>query len=178
MRFIVYLIILIYFAFSFLPVYERDSLLYHLAISKVWLTNNFSSLDFSHFFYYPSLGFFFNYLALKINLPVLANLFHLLFFLATNLLIFRKIKEKNIAFLILLLFITLQPSIRFSYAAYTDFYLLFFSTASFLLIKEWYERGGFVYVFLAAVSLGVGLNTKYNIAIMGMVLFFMLIFLS
>lgn len=168
----------VYIVFCFLTPFERDEILYHLAVPKFWLHNGLVDPDFSHFFYYPSLVFFFNYLALLFSLPILSHIFHLSFLIFTVFLVYRNFDNKTLAHYISLTILTLQPALRFSYVAYADFYLLFFVTASILLIKRWYEEGNDFNIYLSAISCGLGLNAKYNMLVVALVLYILVFWLS
>ncbi len=172
------LFIALFILFLFLPVYERDVLLYQLAVPKVWLRNFFYLPDFSHFFFYPWLPFLFNYVALNLSMPFLANLFHLFFAIATVYLIYKTVDDKHSATLISLVFITTQPFLRFSYVAYSDFYLTFFSFSALIFALKSYELNNKFYLFLSAILCGMGLNTKYNMLVFAVLLYFFVFWLS
>ncbi len=168
---------ILFLFFTLLPSYERDEILYHLAIPKFLIVNNFSTPDFSHFFYYPILPSLFNFVALYLKLPVITHVLHLLMFVATLYLVTTEIKHKN-SFYITLILLTLQPVLRFSYTAYADFYMLFFVTASFILIKRWFEGGNNFNLYLSALCCGLGLNTKYNMLVMALMFYFLVLWLA
>lgn len=172
------LFFVIYIVFCYLVPFERDEILYHLAVPKFWLHNGLVNPDFSHFFYYPSLVFFFNYMALLFSFPILSHIFHLSFLIFTVFLVYCASDNKTIAQYIILIILTLQPVIRFSYVAYADFYLLFFVTASLLLIKRWYEGGNDFNLYLSAITCGLGLNAKYNMLVVALVLYILVFWLS
>jgi hypothetical protein len=163
--------------FTFIPTYERDALLYHLAVPKVWLRDFYNLKNFSHFFFYPSLPFLFNYVALYLSMPFLANLFHLFFAIATVYLIYKTVDEKHSANFISLVFITIQPFLRFSYVAYSDFYLTFFSFSALIFAIKSYELNNRYLLILSAVICGMGLNTKYNMLVFAVLLYFFVFWL-
>lgn len=164
--------------FVSLPAYERDVVLYQLSIPKFWLDNSVINPVFSHFFFYPYLPFLFNYVAMYLSMPFLANIFH--FFLAslTIFLIYKSIKVKNVALFIILIFVTLQPFLRFSYVAYSDFYLTFFSFGALLLAKKSFEIKDPFSFYLSAILCGMGLNTKYNMLVFSLLLYIFVFWLS
>lgn len=172
-----------FFISSFLLPYERDELLYHLAIPKLFYLKDFSSPDFSHFFYYPWLSYFFNFISIEVNSVFLAHFFHYLFFILTLYLIYKNSCNQIAKIGLSLLFLTIQPSLRFSYTAYTDFYLTFFSFGSLIVaikafdmdIDKGNRRLNFI---LSAVLCGLGLNTKYNMLVFALLLYFFIFWLS
>lgn len=164
--------------FVFIPIYERDVVLYQLSIPKIWLENSLFSPFFSHFFFYPYLPFLFNFLALYFKMPFLSSFFHFIFAFFTVFLIYISVKNKNTAVFIASIFITLQPFLRFSYVAYSDFYLTFFSLGALLLVKSSYERKDFLSFLLSAILCGMGLNTKYNMLVFSLLLYIFVFWLS
>jgi len=163
--------------FLFLPNYERDVLLYQIAVPKAWQGNFFKQIFFSHFFFYPWLPFLFNYVAIKLNLLFLVNFFHLFFAFATVYLIYKTIKNKNSATFISIVFMTIQPFLRFSYVAYSDFYLTFFSFGALIFAIKAYENNNKYFLFLSATLCGLGLNTKYNMIVFAILLYFFVFWL-
>lgn len=164
--------IMLFYTFQFF--YERDILLYQLAIPKHF----FQYMPFSHFSFYPWLPFIFNYFALMFKMPFLANLFHLFFAFSTIYLISKSIVDKKTARFIAFLFITLQPALRFSYVAYSDFYLTFFSFGSVLFAIKGFKENYKLNFLLSAILCGLGLNTKYNMLVFAVLLYFFVFWLS
>lgn len=180
---LLFVILTIFVFFLFLQHFERDSILYHLVISKNWAKEGLESLQFSHYSFYPWLPFLFNYVAFLLKLPSLANLFHLLFAFLTFFLVYQSISDKKTAYFCCLLFITIQPSLRFSYVAYSDFYLTFFSFgALFFAIKVFDVRinsdNRRLNFLLSSLLCGLGLNTKYNMLVFALLLYFFVFWLS
>lgn len=171
-------LLIIFIFFSLICSFERDEIIYHLAVPKYWLNNGLVNPSFSHFFYYPPLVFFFNYMVLLCSYPVLSHLFHLVFLILTVCLLYVYFNNKFVANLLSLLLITLQPTLKFSYVAYADFYLFFFVVASLLLIKRWYEEGKDFNLYLSAIMCGLGLNTKYNMLVVALVLYILIFWFS
>ena len=174
--------IIIFFSFIFFPYYERDVVLYHAAVSKYWFYNNFQTPNFSHYFYYPWLSFVANLMAIYVS-PFFANFLHFVFLLFTVYLISNSLKSKLTSHFFSLLFITLQPSLRFSYVAYADFYLTFFSFSALMLAMGAYNlnfniENRRLNFLLSAIMCGLGLNTKYNMLVFAMLLYFFIFWIS
>ncbi len=96
----------------------------------------------------------------------------------TAYLICSQIEDRRVGWLMALLFITLQPFLRFSYVAYSDFYLLFFLTAAFIFIKKWHELERKDFFYLSALLCGLGLNCKYNMLLVALLFYFLLLWLT
>lgn len=175
---VLFLLLVILFIFSLLPPFERDVLLYQLPVPKIWLNFNLASPLFSHFFFYPLLPFLFNYISLTLDAPFIANIFHLLFAMLTLYILHRSINDRKVALFLLLLFATIQPFLRFSYVAYSDFYLTFFSFSALYLVLEAFKRKNNFLLFLSAIMCGLGLNTKYNMLVFALLLYFIVFWLS
>lgn len=169
---------LILVSFLFLPIYERDVLLYQLSVPKFWLNKDLFSPPFSHFFYYPWLPFLFNYLCLSIESVFLANALHLTLAFATVFLVYKTIPNRDVAFYLALLLMTLMPFLRFSYVAYVDFYLLFFSFGALIFALRAFKCHDRFSFFLSAILCGLGLNTKYNMLVFALLLYFFVFWLS
>lgn len=166
-----------------MPFFERDVVLYQSAISQYWLNYHFNTPNFSHFFYYPWLVFLCNYLFFYFKVFFVANFFHLLFLLLSTFLIYSSINDKLTASFLVFLFISLQPSLRFSYVAYSDFYLTFFSFGALILAINAFNKVDSIdnrklNFLLSAFLCGLGLNTKYNMLVFATLLYFFIFWIS
>src|SRR5438445_6147724 len=159
----------IIFFLSLTPVVERDALIHHLAIPKIWLKENIFHVDpFRVYSFYPANMHLLYYFALKIGYEFLPKVIHALSLIATAFLLYKYVqyKTKNallsvIAFIFL---ITIPINQRLSSECYVDLGLLFFSTLSLLYFLYWknslfrYQK----YFYISAIGSGMAFGTKYN----------------
>ena len=161
--------VLIIFLLSLTPVIERDALIHHLALPKIWLKKGIFHVDsFRIFAFYPSNIQVLYYLALKINLEFLPKFIHSSFLILTAILIYnyikRNIDNKYFSILAFILIITIPINQRLASESYVDLGLLFFSTLSLIYFLKW-KNSRFDkkrYLYISAIGSGLAFGTKYN----------------
>ncbi|MCI5163904.1 MAG: phospholipid carrier-dependent glycosyltransferase, partial [Candidatus Electrothrix sp. AX5] len=104
--------------------------------------------------------------ALYLGSDILAKYIHMAFGLGTALLLYIHLKKRlSITYGLLgaLFFLSIPIIVKLSITVYVDLGLLFFSTASLLLLFHWLETGKQrKYLILAGLSCGLAIGTKYN----------------
>ncbi len=149
------------------PPFSRDALIHHLKVPLLYLQQGgiyeLPTLDFS---YYPMNLDFLYMGALWLGSDILAKYIHMAFGLGTALLLFGYLKKRlssTYGLLGALFFLTIPIIIKLSITVYVDLGLVFFSTASLLLIFHWLETGEQKkHLILAGLSCGLAIGTKYN----------------
>jgi Dolichyl-phosphate-mannose-protein mannosyltransferase len=164
-----------FFLLNATPPFSRDALVHHLAIPKLYL---------QHGGIYEIPDLVFSYYPMNLDLLYLAALYyandslpkiiHMLFGLATSYLIYRYIKARlplKYALLGALFFLSMPIIVKLSITVYVDLGLVFFTTASLLLLFRWVEKDYQTrYIILAALCCGLAVGTKYN----GLIVLFLL----
>lgn len=164
------------------PPVAKDVLIHHLAVPKLYL---------EHGGIYEIPGMVFSYYPMNLNLlymlplafgnDVIPAFIHFAFAIATAFILFcytaRRL-GRNWGLAAALLFLSTPIVIKLSSTAYIDLGVIFFSTASLLLIVKWVE-GGFPAATLAAAGAmcGLAMGTKYNALISFLLLFCAVVFL-
>ncbi len=149
------------------PPFSRDALIHHLQVPLLYLQQGgiyeLPTLDFS---YYPMNLDLLYMGALWLGSDILPKYIHMAFGLGTALLLFGYLKKRislTYGLLGALFFLTIPVIIKLSITVYVDLGLVFFSTASLLLIFHWLETGEQKkYLILAGLSCGLAIGTKYN----------------
>lgn len=104
--------------------------------------------------------------ALYLGSDILAKYVHMAFGLGTALLLYVHLKKRLSAtygLLGALFFLSIPIIVKLSITVYVDLGLLFFNTASLLLLFHWLETGKQKkYLILAGLSCGLAIGTKYN----------------
>jgi 4-amino-4-deoxy-L-arabinose transferase-like glycosyltransferase len=152
---------------SSVPPVSRDALTHHLAVPEMYLRHGgiyeIPSLEFS---YYPMNLDLLYLIPLYFGNDIAPKFIHFSFALFTAGLIFWYSKKRINSLYALfgvLLFLSLPIIIKLSVTAYVDLGLVFFSTASLLLIFKWREKGFPPrYLLLAGICCGLATGTKYN----------------
>lgn len=160
---------------SLVPPVGRDDLVHHLAVPKLYLKHGgiyeIPSLSFS---YYPMNLDLLYMIALYFGHDIVPKLIHFAFGLMTAAVIFCYLRRRldiGYALLAVILFLSVPIIIKISSNAYVDLGLVFFSTASLLLLLKWREQQfGFKYLILSAIFCGLALGIKYN----ALIIFFLL----
>lgn len=150
------------------PPYDRDSLIHHLAIPKLWITEGgFYEMPWAPFSYYP-MNIELIYLAcLLLGSDLMPNFVHLCFAIATGLIIYSYVSRrlgKNYALLGLLIWLSTPAVIRFGTSAYIDLGLSFLISLViyFLLtLMEGEVRVKWVLLLLSLFT-GLALGSKYT----------------
>ncbi len=161
--------LLIIFCLSLTPVIERDALIHHLALPKIWLKNGAFKIDtFRIFSFYPANLHILYYISLKMHLDFLPKFIHSLFLLLTSVLVYTYIKQHTnkiyLAVLAFILIISIPINQRLASESYVDLGLLFFSMLSLLYFLQW-KNSDFnskKYFYISAIGSGLAIGTKYN----------------
>ena len=149
-----------------LPPTERDALIHHLAIPKLWLeAGRFVETPWAYFSYYP-MNLDLLYLApLAAGKDWIAHWIHLGFGLMTTWLIYiflrRRLRSES-ALVGALLFFSTPMVLRLATSAYVDLGLTFFLTAAVLSLTRYMEARGRLYLFISAFFMGLAMGTKYQ----------------
>ncbi len=149
-----------------LPPTQRDALIHHLAIPKLWLKQGLlSEIPWASFSYYPMNLDLLYLIPLALGADWSAKLIHHGFGLLTALFIYIFLKRRlgtDWALLGSLLFLSTPIVMRSSASAYVDLGLVFFITLSWMMLIQWTSTGRTIVFFISAAALGLGLGTKYN----------------
>jgi len=162
------IILLVETIINLTPVIDRDALIHHLAIPKLWLKNGgFYEIKWAIYSYYPMNVDLLYLIPLYFNRDFLAKFIHMGFGIGTALLIYWYLKNKisRIAGLLgILIFLSTPMVVRLSTEVYADLGLVFFTTASILAFIRYRdgEYKDFKWLFLSSVAMGLALGTKYN----------------
>jgi len=159
------------------PPVSKDALTQHLAVPKLYLKHG-------GIYEIPSMESSYNPMNLDLiyliplyhGNDIIPKFIHFSFALLTAWLIFHYIKRRiNTVYAIfgVIFFLSIPIIVKLSITVYVDLGLIFFSTASLLLILRWIEDGfPLKYLMLSALFCGLAVGTKYN----GLVAFFLLTF--
>jgi hypothetical protein len=149
------------------PPFSRDALIHHLQLPRLYLQHGgiyeIPKLVFS---YYPMNLDLLYMGALYLGSDILAKYLHMAFGLGTALLLYVHLKKRlSITYGLLgaLFFLSIPIIVKLSITVYVDLGLIFFSTASLLLLFHWLETGKQKkHLILAGLSCGLAIGTKYN----------------
>ena len=152
---------------SCVPPISKDALVHDLAVPKLYLDHGgmyeIPSMSFS---YYPMNLDLLYVIPLYFGQDIVPKFIHFVFALLTAWIIFSYLKVRtNITFGVLgvLFFLSIPIIVKLSTTVYVDLGVIFFSTASVLLLFKWIEYGfHFGPLVLSAVSCGLAMGTKYN----------------
>lgn len=151
---------------DFLPPLEKDALIHHLAVPKLWLrAGGFVETPWAYFSYYPMNLELLYLIPLALGADWGAKIIHNFFGLTTALLLFLYLKKRlglNWGLVGALIFLTTPMIMRLAVSANVDLGLAFFMTAAVLGLIWWRETGRRRFFVLSAIALGLGLGTKYN----------------
>jgi len=149
------------------PPVSKDALVHHLAVPKLYLKHGgmyeIPSLLFS---YYPMNLDLLYLVPLYFGNDIVPKFIHFLFALLTAWLIYHYLKRRTsipYALLGVVFLLSIPIIVKLSITVYVDLGLIFFSTASLLLVLRWVEDGFRLrFLLLSAVSCGLAAGTKYN----------------
>ncbi|MCI5119690.1 MAG: phospholipid carrier-dependent glycosyltransferase, partial [Candidatus Electrothrix sp. AUS4] len=148
------------------PPFSRDALIHHLQIPKLYLQHGgiyeIPELIFS---YYPMNLDLLYLWALWLGSDILAKYIHIFFGLGTALLLYRHLKKRLstiYGLLGALFFLSIPIIVKLSITVYVDLGLIFFTTASLLLLFRWLETKRSRDLLFAGICCGLGIGTKYN----------------
>jgi len=149
------------------PPISKDALVHHLAVPKLYLKHGgiyeIPSLVFS---YYPINLDLLYLVPLYFANDIIPKFIHFSFALLTAWLIFNYLKRKiNTIYGLLgvIFFLSIPIIVKLSITVYVDLGLIFFSTASLLLLLRWIESGFRIkFLIISAICCGLAMGTKYN----------------
>ena len=152
---------------SWVPPVSKDALIHHLAIPKIYLDkgdiHEIPSMPFS---YYPMNLDLLYLVSLYFGNDIVPKLIHFSFALLTAFLIFRYLKNRlntNYAFFGAVFFLSIPIVVKLSITVYVDLGLMFFSTASLLLLLKWVDNEFQLrHLIYSAILCGLAIGTKYN----------------
>ena len=162
---------------SCVPPVTKDELVHHLALPKLYLKHGgMYEIPFMEFSYYPMNLQLLYMIPLAFGQDLLPKFIHFAFALLSAWLVFAYLKKRLDTVYALfgaLFFLSLPIIVKLSITAYIDLGVIFFSTASLLLILKWMESGfSRKHLITSGIMCGLGLGTKYN----GLITFFLLTF--
>jgi Dolichyl-phosphate-mannose-protein mannosyltransferase len=160
---------------SLVPPVSKDALVHHLAVPKLYLDNGgIYEIPFMPFSYNPMNLDLLYLIPLHYGNDIIPKFIHFFFALLTGWLIFDYLKRRiNTLYGLTgaLFFLSIPIILKLSITAYVDLGLIFFSTASLLLLLRWMKNGFRMRTLVfSAVLCGLAMGTKYN----GLVSFFLL----
>jgi hypothetical protein len=152
---------------SLVPPVSRDALIHHLAVPKLYLKHRgmyeIPSMPFS---YYPMNLELLYMISLYLGNDFIPKLIHFTFALLTAWVMFSYLRSRiNTLYALFgsLFFLSIPIMVKLSTTAYVDLGLVFFSTASLLLLFKWAEQKFKLrYLLASAMMCGLGMGTKYN----------------
>jgi len=162
---------------SCVPPVSKDALVHHLAIPKLYLKHGgMYEIPFMPFSYYPMNLDLLYLIPLYFGNDIVPKFIHFSFALLTAWLIFNYLKRRiNVIYALLgvIFFLSIPIIVKLSITIYVDLGLIFFSTASLLLLLKWIENHfRLKFLIASAIFCGLSMGTKYN----GLVTFFLLTF--
>jgi len=160
---------------SLVPPVSRDALIHHLALPKLYLEHGgIFEIPFMDFSYYPMNLDLLYLIPLYFGNDIIPKFIHFSFALLTAWLVFYYLRRRiNSIYAVLgaVFFLSIPIIVKLSITVYVDLGLIFFSTASLLLMFKWIEsRFSLKYLIFSAVFCGLALGTKYN----GLIVLFLL----
>ena len=173
--FLVFVLISLIVVLDCVPPVSKDALTHHLAIPKLYLKHGgIYEIPFVPFSYFPMNLDLLYLIPLYFDNDIVPKFIHFTFGLLTACLIFNYLKRRvnNVYALIGgLFFLSIPIIVKLSINVYVDLGLIFFSTASLLLLLKWIEDGfPLKFLILSAFFCGLAVGTKYN----GLVTLFLL----
>lgn len=149
------------------PPTSRDELTHHLYVPKLYIQHGgIYEIPDIVFSYYPMNLDLLYTIPLYFGNDIAPKYIHFLFGLLTAWLIYAYLKTRlSQAYGLLgaLFFLSIPVIVKLSITAYVDLGLIFFSTASLLLLLRWLDSGyRLKYLLLAGASCGLAAGTKYN----------------
>lgn len=160
---------------SLVPPTDRDGLTHHLYVPKLYLKyGGMIELPAIEFSYYPMNLDLLYIIPLYFGNDILPKFIHMMFGLFSAAFVYRYLSKRissEMALVGAAFFLSTPVVFRLSITVYVDLGLMFFSFASLFYLFEWAKnRFRWQYLFLAGLSCGLALGTKYN----GLVVFFLL----
>lgn len=145
----------------------RDGLVHHLAIPKIYLEHRkMVELPHLEFSYYPMNLDLLYLIPLAFGTDIVPKMIHLAFGLLTAASLYRYLLRRTHRALALygaLFFLSIPLILKLSTTVYVDLGVIFFASASLILLLRWRETGyGLRLLVLSGVSCGLALGTKYS----------------
>ncbi|MBM9538365.1 ArnT family glycosyltransferase [Desulfobulbus alkaliphilus] len=149
------------------PPVDRDALTHHLFVPKLWLQHGgIHEIPEIEFSYYPMNLDLLYTIPLYFGNDIIPKYIHYLFALLTAGLIFNYLKKNlglQYALFGALFFLSIPIIVKLSITVYVDLGLVFFTTASLLLLLHWAEKAfQWRFLILAGLCCGLAAGTKYN----------------
>jgi len=175
--FLVFLLISSIVVLACVPPVSKDALTHHLAVPRLYLKHGgIYEIPFIPFSYFPMNLDLLYLIPLYFKNDIVPKFIHFTFGLLTAWIIFSYIKRRiNTIYALLgsIFFLSIPIIVKLSITVYVDLGLIFFSTASLLLLLKWIEKGFPLKLLLLSASFcGLAVGTKYN----GLVTLFLLTF--
>lgn len=165
------------------PPIDRDALTHHLFVPKLWLKHGgIYEIPEIPFSYYPMNLDLLYTIPLYFGNDIIPKYIHYLFALLTGLLLYRHLKKRlgvEYGLLGALFFLSVPIIVKLSITVYVDLGVVFFTTASLLLLLHWAEQNfKWRSLVLAGLCCGLAAGTKYNglIAVVVLTLFVPIIY--
>ena len=164
---LLFVLILSIIILSWVPPISRYALIHHLAIPKLYLKHGgIYEIPTTSFSYYPMNLDLLYMIPLYFGNDIIPKMIHFAFAMLTAWLIYDYLKKKTdttYGLMGALFFLSIPIVVKLSITVYVDLGLIFFSTASLLLLLNWAEKQHKLkYLIASAVSCGLALGTKYN----------------
>jgi len=152
---------------SLVPPISKDALVHHLAVPKLYLDNGgIFEIPFMPFSYNPMNLDLLYLIPLYFGNDIIPKFIHFFFALLTGWLIFDYLRRRISTLYGLtgsLFFLSIPIIVKLSITVYVDLGLIFFSTASLLLLLRWMKNGFRMRnLVFSAVLCGLAMGTKYN----------------
>ncbi len=149
------------------PPVSRDALTHHLFVPKLYIEHGgIYQIPTIPFSYYPMNLDLLYMIPLYFGNDILPKYIHFFFALLTGWLIYDYLKKRTsltYALLGSLFFLSIPIIVKLSITVYVDLGLMFFSTASLLLLFRWIDAEYKIkYLALAGICCGLAAGTKYN----------------
>jgi hypothetical protein len=149
------------------PPISKDALVHHLAVPKLYLKHGgIHEIPSMVFSYYPMNLDLLYLVPLYFGNDIIPKFIHFSFALLTAWLIFNYLKRRtNIVYALIgaIFFLSIPIIVKLSITVYVDLGLIFFSTASLLLLLRWIESGFRIkFLIISAICCGLAMGTKYN----------------
>ena len=164
------------------PPISRDTLIHHLAVTKLWLKQGrIYEIPWAEYSYYP-MYINLTYLVCQyFKNDIVPKFIHLGFGFASGWLIYLYLKQKfdrNWGLIGLVIFITTPIVVWLSTSAYVDLGMTFFTTGSVLAFIKWRdsEYSQFKWFLMSSFCMGIAIGSKYNALIAWFVVNLMLVF--
>lgn len=149
------------------PPIDRDALTHHLFVPKLWLQHGgIYEIPEIPFSYYPMNLDLLYTIPLYFGNDIIPKYIHYLFALLTAVLLYRHLKRRlgvDYGLFGSIFFLSIPIIVKLSITVYVDLGVVFFTTASLLLLLYWTEQNfHWRWLTLAGLCCGLAAGTKYN----------------